>query len=81
MNTPKTQSGGSLKPVGSAPRCKQCRYPGVFIRTRYFADGIAHVWMCDHEHCTNYGLYWHTDVPNAVAQARRGKGARHGTGP
>lgn len=44
-------------------RCPRCSMPGVFIRTRYFSDGIADVWMCSHPPCPSHHIYWHVDHP------------------
>lgn len=41
--------------------CPKCNRPGVFIRTRYFADGESDVWMCETPGCASHRLYWHHD--------------------
>ena len=68
MNKPKTQSGGSLKPVGSDPQCSKCGYALVFIRDRNFRDGSGLVWMCANPQCELWQLYVYPNVP---AQQRR----------
>jgi hypothetical protein len=71
MNTPKTQSGGSLKPLGSDFRCPVCRQRASFIRTRYFENGTADVWTCNDPKCSNHMLYFYNDHPNDRGRARR----------
>lgn len=48
-------------------KCDHCRKPGIYIRTRYFADGEADVWMCQTKACQSFSLYWHVDKPTTKA--------------
>ena len=43
--------------------CPYCGMVSIYIRTRYFEDGTADVWMCNHRGCRCYRLYFHVDYP------------------
>jgi hypothetical protein len=80
MNTPETQSGGSLEPVGSVPVCERCGMPLTHVRGVSEHDGKRQaLGICTRCKCE----VWSENLmpPNGAAQARRGKAVEHGTEP
>ena len=67
-------------------RCPKCRKPATYIRTRYFEDSKAVVWMCDNPKCEYNGLYFYDDTQrghslHTIQQLDSGAQGRAATSP
>lgn len=59
--------------VTPAGNCRKCGGAGLYVRTRHFEDGDAHVFECQSPNCSNFHLIWHVDVPKAPKRQRVAK--------